>query len=325
MSARGKCARLLGGLVVSVVGVSAAAQDTYPSRPIRYITPYSPGGSTTFTARFVGPHLTEAWGQQVVVDNRPGADTLIGNRIALESSPDGYTLLNIGATLAANHTLRKTPYDALKDVTYIATVFTAESVLVVPPPLPVKTVKDLVALAKAKPGQIAFGTSSHGGPTPLLAALFSTEAGISTLHVPYKGGGPAVADLLGGHIQFFFSNPSNVAALIRDGRLRPLAVTGTSRVPAFPDVPTFVEAGMPNILLTSWQGVGGPAGIPKSIVNRIAAEVQKLVAKPKSKEILTKLGFVPWYNGPEETAALLKEDVVKYAKIIKAANITMDQ
>lgn len=326
MNVRNRCARLLGGLAVSIVGFSAAAQDSYPNRPIRYITPYAPGGSTTFTARFVGQHLTEAWGQQVVVDNRPGADTLIGNRIALlESAPDGYTLLNIGATLAANHSLRKTPYDALKDVTYIATVFTTESVLVVPPQLPVKTVKELVALAKAKPGQIAFGTSSHGGPTHLLAALFSTEAGISTLQVPYKGGGPAVTDLMGGHIQFFFSNPSNVAALIRDGRLRPLAVTGTSRVPAFPDVPTFVEAGMPNILLTSWQGVGGPAGIPKPIVNRIAAEVQKLVAKPQSKEILNKLGFVPWYNGPEATAALLKEDIDKYAKIIKAANITMDR
>jgi tripartite-type tricarboxylate transporter receptor subunit TctC len=245
MIARSKFARPLGGLVLSVIGVGAAAQESYPNRPIRYITPYAPGGSTSFTARFVGQQLTEAWGQQVVVDNRPGANTIIGTRIALESSPDGYTLLAIGAALAGNHTLVKTPYDALKDVTCIATVLTYENVLVVPPPLPAKAVKDLIALAKAKPGQITYGTSSHGGPTHLLAELFNTEAGIRTLHVPYKGGGPAVVDLMGGHIQFFFSNPANVATLIRDGRLRPLAVTGKSRVPAFPDVPTFAEEGLP--------------------------------------------------------------------------------
>lgn len=325
MSARAACAQLLGGVVLSMIGGVAAAQDSYPNRPIRYITPYSPGGSTSFTARFVGQQLTESWGQQVVVDNRPGANTIIGTRLALESPPDGYTLLNIGVTLAANHTLVKTPYDALKDVTYIATVFTNEALLVVPPPLPVKTVKDLVALSQAKPGQITYGSSSHGGPTHLLAALFSTEAGISTLHVPYKGGGPAVTDLMGGHIQFFFSNPTNVAHLIRDGRLRALAVTGRTRVRAFPDVPTFVEEGLPAVTLTTWQGVGGPAGIPKSIVNRIAAGVQKLVAKPKSKEILEKVGFEPFYNGPAETAALLKEDVAKYAKIIRAANIKVER
>jgi len=319
------CARLLAGAVLSVVGVSAAAQDTYPNRPIRYISPYAPGGSTSFTARFVGQQLTEAWGQQVVVDNRGGANTIIGTRIALESPPDGYTLLNIGATLASNQTLVKTPYDALKDVTCIATVFSTENILVVPPPLPVKAVKDLIALAKAKPGQIAYGTSSHGGPTHLLAELFNTEAGIRTLNVPYKGGGPAVADLMGGHIQFFFSNPANVAALIRDGRLRPLAVTGKSRVPAFPDVPTFAEAGLPAVTFTSWQGVGGPAGIPKPIVNKIAAEIQRLVATPKGREILNKLGFEPFYNGPEETAALLREDIDKYAKIIKAANIKVER
>lgn len=320
MGARRTC--LLGGVVLNMIGVSVAAQDAYPNRPIRYITPYAPGGSTSFTARFVAQHLHEAWGQPVVVDNRPGADTLIGNRIALlESAPDGYTLLAIGVTLAGNHTLRKTPYDALKDLTCIATVFTNESVLVVPPLLPVKSVKDLVALAKAKPGQITYGTSAHGGPTHLLAELFSTEAGISTLQVPYKGGGPAVADLMGGHIQFFFSNPANVAAVIRDGRLRALGITGKSRVAAYPDVPTFAEQGLPNVVLTTWQGVGGPAGIPKPIVNKIAAEIQKLLATPKGRATLTKLGFEPFYNGPAETTALLREDINKYAKIIKAANI----
>jgi tripartite-type tricarboxylate transporter receptor subunit TctC len=325
MRARSNGVRLLGSLVLSVIGAGAAAQNDYPNRPIRYITPYAPGGSTSFTARFVGQQLTEAWGQQVVVDNRPGGNTLIGTSLALKSPPDGYTLLAIGATLASNHTLVKTPYDALSDVACIATVLTYENVLVVPPTLPAKSVKELVAMAKAKPGKLTYGTSSHGGPTHLLAELFNTEAGIQTLHVPYKGGGPAVVDLMGGHIDLFFSNPANVASLIRNGRLRPLAVTGQSRVAAFPDVPTFAEEGLPAITLTNWQGVGGPAGIPKSIIDRIAAEIRKLTAKPEGKEILNKMGFEPFYNGPDETAALLKADIAKYAKIIRNANIKVEK
>ena len=325
MSARRKCASLVGGLVLGAIGTDAIAEDDYPNKPIRYISPYAPGGSTSFTARLVGHQLTKAWGEQVIVDNRPGANTIIGTRIALESPPDGYTLVSIGAALAGNQTLVKTPYDALKDVTCIATVLSYENVLVVPPSLPAKSVKELVALAKQNPGKLAYGTSSHGGPTHLLAELFNTEAGIKTLHVPYKGGGPAVTDLLGGHIAIFFSNPKNVAELIREGRLRALAVTGKSRVSAFPDVPAFAEEGLPNITLTNWQGVGGPAGIPKRIVNRISAEIQKLVAQPETIDVLNKLGFQPFYNGPEQTTALLRSDIAKYAKIIKAARIKVER
>ena len=325
MSACKSCCLLCGGLALSLLGAGAIAQEDYPSRPIRYISPYSPGGSTSFTARLIGQQLTEAWGQQVVVDNRPGANTLIGTHIAATARPDGYTLVSIGATLASNHTLVKTPYDALKDIAPIATVLSYENVLVVPPSLPVKTVADLVALAKSKPGRVTYGTSSTGGPTHLLAELFNTEAGVKTLHVPYKGGGPAVADLMGGHIDIFFSNPANVATLIRDGRLRPIAVTGKSRVAAFPDTPTFAEAGLPAITLTNWQGVGGPAGIPKTIIDRISAEIKKLAARDNTKVILNKMGFEPYYNDSEQTAELLKADISKYAKIIKAANIPVQK
>jgi tripartite-type tricarboxylate transporter receptor subunit TctC len=321
MNALKSSVRLLGALALSTCCGGALAQDHYPNRPIRYISPYSPGGSTSFTARLIGQQLTKAWGEQVVVDNRPGANTVIGTEIAAKSRPDGYTLVSIGATLAANHTLVKTPYDALKDIAPIATVLSYENVLVVPPTSPVNTVADLVALAKAKPGRVTYGTSSFGGPTHLLAELFNVEAGIRTLHVPYKGGGPAVTDLMGGHIDMFFSNPANVAAHIRDGRLRAIAVTGKSRVAAFPDTPTFAEAGLPAMALTNWQGVGGPAGIPKTIIDRIANEIQKLVAQPDTIEVLKKLGFEPYYNGPEKTGELLKADIVKYARIIKAANI----
>ena len=323
MSACRKYVRLLGWLVLSAFGAraAAAAQQDYPNKPIRYISPYAPGGSTSVIARLIGQQLTEAWGQQVVVDNRPGANTIIGTQAALSSRPDGYTLVSLGGTLAGNHWLAKTPYNVLKDIAPIATVSSYENVLVVPPSLPVNTVKELIALAKAKPGQITFGTSSIGGPTHLLAELFNTVAGIRTLHVPYKGGGPAVTDLMGGHINFFFSNPVNVAAQIKSGSLRAIAVTGQSRTGAFPDVPTFAEQGLPAMTLTNWQGVGGPAGIPKPIIDRISAEIKKLVARPDTREKLNALGSEPYYNDPEQTAALIRSDIAKYGKIIKDANI----
>ncbi|MGZ5121541.1 MAG: Bug family tripartite tricarboxylate transporter substrate binding protein, partial [Burkholderiales bacterium] len=244
MNACRRSARLLVWFVMSAFGAGAAAQQDYPNKPIRYISPYAPGGSTSFIARLIGQQLTEAWGQQVVVDNRGGANTIIGTVAAVNSRPDGYTLVSLGGTLAGNHWLAKTPYNALKDIAPIATVSSYENVLVVPPSLPVNTVAELIALAKAKPGQITYGTSSIGGPTHLLAALFNTVAGIKTLHIPYKGGGPAVTDLMGGHIHFFFSNPVNVAAHIKNARLRAIGVTGESRNVAFPDVPTFAEQGL---------------------------------------------------------------------------------
>jgi len=315
------CGRHAVAAIVACVAAGAAAQQDYPNKPIRYISPYQPGGSTSFIARLIGQQLTEAWGQQVVVDNRGGANTIIGTQIAVNSRPDGYTLVSLGGALAGNHWLAKTPYDALKDIAPIATVSSYENVLVVPLSLPVNTVAELIALAKAKPEQMTYGTSSTGGPTHLLAELFNAVAGIKTLHIPYKGGGPAVVDLMGGHIHFYFSNPINVAALIRSGRLRALAVTGQSRAGAFPDVPTFAEEGLPAMTLTNWQGVGGPAGIPKPIIDRISAEIGKLVARPDTREKLNAQGSEPYYNNPEQTAALIRSDIAKYGKIIKDANI----
>jgi tripartite-type tricarboxylate transporter receptor subunit TctC len=232
--------------------------------------------------------------------------------------------VSIGGTLAGNHWLVKTPYDALKDIAPIASVVSYESVLVVPPSLAVNTVAELVALAKARPEQITYGTSSMGGPTHLLAELFNTAAGVRTRHIPYKGGGPAVVDLMGGHIHFFFSNPVNVASQIRSGRLRAIAVTGQSRNVGFPDVSTFAEAGLPAITLTGWMGVGGPAGIPKPIIDRLSAEVRKLAAKQDSKDKLNVQGFEPYYQNPEQTAALIRADIAKYGKIIKDANIKIE-
>lgn len=319
-----KCLRLFAGILLVGGSAGTYAQQDYPNKPIRYISPYPAGGSTTYIARLIGQQLTEAWGQQVVVDNRGGANTMIGTHLALSAKPDGYTLLSVGGTLAGNHWLMKAPYDALKDLAPIASVVSYENVMVVPPSLKINKLSELIALAKAKPQFLTYGTSSIGGPTHLVAELFNLTAGVKTRHIPYKGGGPAVTDLMGGHIQLFFSNPVNVATHVRGGRLVALAVTGKTRMPAFPNTPTFLEEGLGAVTLTNWMGVGGPAGIPKTIIDRLSAEVGKLVAMPDTKEKLAVQGFEPFYNNAEKTAELLRADIARYGKIIKDANIKVE-
>jgi tripartite-type tricarboxylate transporter receptor subunit TctC len=279
------CAILSVGFADCVV-----AQQDYPNRPIRYIVPYSPGGSTTWTSRLVGQRLTEVWGQQVIIDNRPGASTIIGTEAAVRSKPDGYTLLYIGGALATNHLLVKTPYDARKDIAPVATVSSYENLLAVHPSLPVTTVKQFVALAKARPGQLNYATSGYGGPTHLLPVLFDTVAGIKTQAVNYKGGGPAVIDVLGGQVHFIMGVPVNLIQHINNGRLRAIAIGGDKRMKALPNVPSFAEVGYPGVSLPNWQGVGAPAGTPKVIIDKIAAEVEKLVALPDTREKLEDQG-----------------------------------
>ncbi len=316
---RGSSFAVLIGLAGGVI-----AQQDYPNKPIRFIVPYAPGGSTTYTSRLVGQRLTEAWGQPVIIDNRPGANTIIGTQAAVNSRPDGYTLLYIGSALAGNHTLTPTPYDAIKDIAPVATISSYENLLVVTPSLPVTTLQELIALAKSRPGQINYATSSSGGSTHLAPELFNIVAGIKTQQIPYKGGGPAITDLMGGHVHFMMSPPINVVGQVRNGRLRAIAISGESRITALPQVPTFAEAGLPGVSLKSWQGVGAPGGTPKAILDKLSAEIEKLVAMPETMEKLDAQGFVPFYNNPEQTAALVRADIIKYAKIIKDANIKTD-
>ena len=315
---------LLGCVIVAGTATGAVAQEDYPNRPIRYIVPYAPGGSTTWTSRLVGEHLTEAWGKQVLLDNRAGGGTVIVTELAVRSKPDGYTLLYIGSALCSNATLMKTSYDPVKDIAPIAVVSEYENLLAVHPSVPAKTLKEFVALAKARPGELNYATSSHGGSTHLAPVLFSMVAGIKITQIPYKGGGPAVADLMGGQVQFIMAVPVNIVSHIQNGRLRGIAVTGSKRLSSLPDVPSFVEAGMPDVSLSTWQGLGAPAGTPKIIIDRIAAEVAKLVAMPATQKKLDAQGFVPFYQNPEQTAAIVKRDIVRFAKIIKAGNIRAD-
>jgi len=313
--------RRVFALGVSLMCVQVAfAQQDYPDRPIRLIVPYPPGASTTFTSRLVGERLTQVWGQNVIVDNRPGANTMIGTQLAVRSRPDGYTLLYIGSAVAGNHTLYKTPYDATKDIAPIAIVSGFETVLVVPPTLPVNTLQEFIALAKAKPGALNYATSSSGGATHIAAELFNTAAGIKTQQIPYKGGGPAVTDLMGGHVQFMMSAPVNIIGNVKNGRLHGIAVTGESRLSALPNVPTFAEAGLP-LSFKNWQGIGAPAGVPRVIIEKISAEIGRLVALPETRAKLDAQGYEPFYKDPQQSAGILKADIAKYAKIIKEAGI----
>ena len=316
--------RLLGAVALLTFSGGALAQQDYPVKPIRYIVPYAPGGSTTWTSRFVGERLTQVWGQQVIIDNRPGAGTVIGTELAVRSRPDGYTLLYIGSALASNHTLMKTPYDALKDIATIATVSSYENLLAVHPSLPVKTLKEFIALAKARPGQLNYATSSHGGSTHLAPVLFNLVAGIKTQAINYKGGGPAVTDLMGGQVQYIMAVPVNIVTHIKNGRLRGIAITGDKRLNSLPDVPSFAESGLPQVTLKTWQGVGAPVGTPKAIIDKISAEIEKLVALPDTVEKLDAQGFVPFYNNADRTAELLKGDIARFAKIIKDGNIKVE-
>lgn len=307
---------------VAVMPTSVLAQQDYPNRPIRYIVPYSPGGSTTWTSRLVGDRLVEVWGQQVLIDNRPGANTVLGTAAGVKSKPDGYTLIYIGSALCSNVTLVKDlPYDAVKDIAPIATVSSYENLFAVHPTLPVKNVKEFVALAKRRPGELNYASSSHGGSTNLAPQLFNLVANIKTTQVPYKGAGNAMSDVMGGQVQFIMAVPVNIVTHVQNKRLRALAITGDQRLSALPDVPSMAESGFPDVTLKTWQGLGAPAGTPKAVIDRIAGEVQKLVAMPETHKKLDAQGFVPFFNGPEQTGEIIKRDIDRFAKIIKAAGI----
>ena len=308
-----------------VLGLSAAssAQQNYPNRPIRFITPYAPGGSTTFMARLVGEHYTERWGQNVIVDNRPGGNTVIGTEALVRSAPDGYTIMLVASTHAILSSLMKTSYHPIKDFAPIASIGVAPQVLVMHPGVPANTVQEVIALAKAKPGQLNFASSGAGGPTHLSGELFNLLAGVKTQHIPYKGAGPAMTDLMGGHVQMFFSVPVNIVGHVKSGRLKAIAVTGDARLKALPQMPTFGEAGLPGFNVKTWNGVLAPAGTPKAIVDMLSAEIGQMLTKPDVREKLDGIGITPMYNNPEAFTAMIEADMATYLKVIRANNISI--
>ena len=314
---------VMAGLLVALAGPGAAQQD-YPGKPIRFITPYAPGGATDVIARIVGQKLTESWGKPVPVENRAGGNTVIGTEVVARSAPDGYTIILVGITHVANASLIRTSYDAIKDFATVATVTSNETVLVIHPSVPANTLQEFIALAKSKPGQLNYATSSTGGPTHLPAELFNIVAGVKTQQIPYKGGGPAMTDLLGGQVHMIFAIPSNVVAHVKSGKIKAIVVTGETRLSALPQVPTATEAGLSGFEGKNWYGILAPAGTPVPIINKLSAEIARILALPDVREKLLGQGMEPFYSTAEQFAALMKTDLAKYAKVIKTANIKMD-
>jgi len=306
----------------------AGAQGTaaYPAKPVKLVIPFPPGGPLDIVGRAIAQKLTEAWGQSVVVDNRPGAGGNIGADLVAKSAPDGYTIL-MGAlsTHAVNPSLyAKMPYDAITDFAPITLVAVTPNVLVVNAALPVNSAKEFIAYAKANSGKLAFGSGSNGSAGHLAGELFKVDTGTDITHIPYKGGAPATQALLAGDTQFMFDNLANAMPQVRAGKLKALAVTTAERSKLAPDLPTMAEAGLAGFDISTWFGLFAPAGTPKDVIAKWNAEVVKILNSPEMREKLIAQGAEPSPTSPEQFAAFVKSEIPKYAKIIKASGAKVD-
>ncbi len=312
-----------GALLLGVVATTAVCAQAYPSRPIRFIVPFAPGGSTDTLARTLGTKLTEALGQQVVVDNRAGGNGNIGTDVVAHAVPDGYTiLLGYIANLAIGPSLyAKLPYDPVKDFAPITLLAVAPNILVVHPSVPAKNFQEFIAYAKANPTKVNFASAAVASPGHLSGELLNLAAGIHMQHVPYKGAGQAVVDLVGGQVQVMVSGMSAVMPHIKAGRLRPLAVTGARRSPAVPDVPTIAESGFPKFEATAWYGVLAPAGTAPAIVTRLNTEILRALKLPDVKERLEYVGFEIVGSTPAAFGSYIKSEITKWAPVVKAAGV----
>ncbi len=303
-----------------------AGAQTYPAKPIRMIVGTSPGGPIDFSARLAAQKLTDALGQPVVVDNRTGASGTIGTEYVAKAAPDGYTLLmGSAATLCIVPALfPKVPYNTLKDFAPVSTVAAVSYVVVVHPSVPVKSIKEFIALAKQKPGELRFGSAGAGSVTHLAVELFRSMAGIEMLHVPYKGAGPAMIDLLGGQLDFMFDSLLTSPPLVKAGRLRALAQTGLQRSPVLPDVPTVNETVLPGYQVSTWFGLVAPAGTPRAIVAKLSAALAKGINNPETREKLLAQGMEPVGNTPEQFTQLIRDELPKWARVVKISGAKFD-
>ncbi len=298
---------------------AARAADAYPAKPVRFVVAFPPGGGTDIIARAIAQKLAERIAQQVVVDNRPGAGGNIGTDIVAKSAPDGYTMLMGSAgPLAINASLfGKMPFDPIKDLAPVTLAASTPNVLVVHPSLRAATVKELIALAKARPGEINFASSGHGTPAHLAGELFNSMVGVKMVHVPYKGAAPALADLLGGQVQLMFSTMPPALPHVKDGKLRALAVTSAKRSPAAPDLPTLDEIALPGFEANTWHGVVVPAGTPATIVARLNREIVAILHLPDVVERFSSQGAEALGSTPEEFAAYIRSETLKWAKVVR--------
>ena len=311
------CLWLLGG---------AWAAETYPQRPIRLVVPVPPGGAADFTGRLAGSKFSESLGQNVVVENRGGAAGTIASDLVAKAAPDGYTLILSSSTTHGIVPVlyKKLPYDSMKDFTHIGLISTVPAVMVVHTSVPVKSVKEFVALAKAKPGALLFGSSGSGGPPHLMGELFKMVTGAPITHVPYKGSGPAVVDLMAGQLQVMFDGLPSLIGQIKAGRLRPLAAVGASRSKVLPDLPTMAEAGYPGVEGGLWFGLSGPAGVPTAAVERLSKEIFRVTALDDVKERFAGVGAFVSPLGPNEYTQFIRKDMDKWRPVVQASGATVD-
>jgi tripartite-type tricarboxylate transporter receptor subunit TctC len=316
--------RNLLGLLLALFASAAAAQG-YPSKPVRLIIPFPPGGSNDIVGRMTAAQLSERLGQQVVVDNRPGAAGNIGTGIAASSAPDGYTLLIINTAYASNTSFyKKLPYDPAKSFVPVAMLGTGPAVLVVYPGLPVNSLQELIALAGAKPGQLNYASSGIGGFQPLAVELFKIQAGVNIVHVPYKGSGPANVDLIAGQAQVGLGSLIQFLPHIRGGKVKALAITGSKRSPVLPDVPTVAEAGVPGYEAANWWGILAPAGTPQPVMDRLHKELSAIVASAETKKRFDAEGAEPLPMSPAEFGKFIADETAKWARVVKEAGISAE-
>lgn len=319
-----KISSIVATLFIAFVATAAGAQS-YPTKPIRLVVPFPPGGTTDNMGRLLATRLSESLGQQVIVDNRGGAGGNLGADIVAKSAADGYTLLFGGITLAINASLYKNlPFDYKKDFTPIATFVTVPNILVVNPKVPVKSVKELIDYSKSHPNSLNMGSAGNGTTNHLSGELFKSMTGASFTHVPYKGSGPAMADLLGNQIQLMFDNFPGSLPHVKSGKLIPLAVTGTTRSSVLPDVPTMVEAGVPGYAVNVWTGVLAPKDLPKEILTKLSNEISRVASDKATVEKLAQQGATPLVSTPEEFTKRIQSDAETWAKLVRSSGATVD-
>ncbi|MGH8618900.1 MAG: Bug family tripartite tricarboxylate transporter substrate binding protein [Burkholderiales bacterium] len=317
---------VFAALCAVVFTTGSASAQTYPAKQIRFVVPFPPGGPADILSRIIGQNLAESWGQQVVIDNRAGAGGNLAAEIVAKAPPDGYTMLmGYVGTHAINSSLyRDMPYDPIKDFEPVGLVARVTIILVLHPSIPAGTVKELIALAKSRPGELTFGSPGNGTPQHLAGELFNTMAKVKMLHVPYKGAVPALNDLLGGRLSMIFSSMPPALPHVKVGKLRALGVTSLQRSPAVPDVPTIAQSGVPGYDVTNWYGVVLPAKTPKDIVTKLNTEIVRIMNLPDVKERLAAQGAETLTSTPDQLAAYIKSETDKWAKVVKFSGAKID-
>ena len=316
---------LLGAGLALAIGAGGAQAQPYPNKPIRMVIAFPPGGTSDFVGRVVAAKMAEYLGQPIVIDNKPGAAGLIGTQAVQQAAPDGYTILLAPSDFTLVPGLQsKPPYDPLKDFAAVGLFINYPHVVVASPGLPAKDAKELIALAKAKPGQVNFASGGIGASNHISGVAFAYAAGIDLTHVPYKGNGPAITDLLADRVQLLFTSIGPVEGHLKTGKLKAIAVTGPNRLAALPDVPTVSENALPGYQFLTWYGLAAPAGTPRPIIDRLNAELRRTMASAEVREKLASIGGDLTVNSPDEFAAMLKSEVVRWQKLARDTNLKID-